>query len=140
MKNAKYNSLNHAKFIIKYHFIFSTKYRKKILNPLIDDLKLSFIRAENLSNNKWKIEIVEVDKDKSDHVHFLVSAVPQIAPVEIVHALKQISTYDLWHSKWFNYLRKFYWKAHHLWTRGYFCSTIGDVSSKTIINYIEKQG
>lgn len=140
MKISKYNSLNHAKFILKYHLIFSTKYRRRLLFPIINDLKTSFQRAETLSNKKWKIEIVEIDKNKADHIHFLVSAVPQISPFEIVHSLKQISTYDIWHSKWFNYLRKYYWKQHHLWTRGYFCSTIGDVSTKIIMDYIEKQG
>lgn len=140
MKESKYNSLNHVKFIIKYHIIFSTKYRKKLLLPLLEDLKLSFKRAEKLSYDKWKIEIVEVDKDKSDHIHFLISSTPQVSPSEIIHKLKQISTYDLWHSKWYSYLRKYYFKQHHLWTRGYFCSSIGEVSTKTIMAYIEKQG
>lgn len=29
---------------------------------------------------------------------------------------------------------------HHLWTRGYFCSTIGEVSEAKIKEYIENQG
>ena len=29
---------------------------------------------------------------------------------------------------------------HHLWTRGYFCSIIGDVSEQTLKHYIEHQG
>lgn len=59
---------------------------------------------------------------------------------DIVTSLKQISTYDLWKSN-YNHLRKYYWSGkHYLWTRGYFCSTIGDVSEKTLKNYIENQG
>jgi putative transposase len=39
------------------------------------------------------------------------------------------------------YLSKFYWSGkHYLWTRGYFCTTIGDVSEKTLQAYIENQG
>ena len=38
------------------------------------------------------------------------------------------------------YLKQFYWKKQVLWTGGYFCSTIGEVSEKTLIHYIETQG
>jgi len=39
------------------------------------------------------------------------------------------------------YLKKYYWKGKHiLWTHGYFCSTIGDVSEQTLKKYIENQG
>ena len=35
---------------------------------------------------------------------------------------------------------QFYWKARHLWTRGYFCSTVGNVSADTVHKYLERQG
>ena len=39
------------------------------------------------------------------------------------------------------YLKQFYWSGkHHLWTRGYFCSTIGEVSESKIKEYIKNQG
>lgn len=41
----KYDSYNHVKFSIKYHIILSVKYHRRILNPIIDDLKKSFDRA-----------------------------------------------------------------------------------------------
>lgn len=41
----KYNSYNCAKFSIKYHIILSVKYHRKMLTPIIDDLKKSFDRA-----------------------------------------------------------------------------------------------
>lgn len=54
--------------------------------------------------------------------------------------LKQFSTYNLW-KKHNQYLKQFYWSGkHHLWTRGYFCSTIGEVSEAKIKEYIENQG
>jgi putative transposase len=40
-----------------------------------------------------------------------------------------------------DYLRQFYWKNKRvLWTHGYFCSTIGDMSKETVKHYIENQG
>ena len=131
----KYKTLNHEKFKIRYHIIFSTKYRRKCLNEIRIDLLNSMKRAESLQN-KWKIEIMEIDKD---HIHFLISATPTNCIYKIIHSLKQISTYDMWklHHDW---LSKFYWKKHHLWTRGYFCTTIGEVSEEKIKHYIENQG
>lgn len=41
----KYNSYNHAKFSIKYHIILSVKYHRKMIAPIIDDIKASFERA-----------------------------------------------------------------------------------------------
>ena len=62
----KYKTLNHEKFKIRYHIIFSTKYRRKCLNEIKMDLLNSMKRAESLQN-KWKIEVMEIDKD---HIHF----------------------------------------------------------------------
>lgn len=135
----KYEHCNHEKYIMRFHIIFSTKYRKKLLYPIIDDLKESLKRAESMQN-KWTIEIMEVDKNMCDHIHFLIRATPTCRIVDIVHKLKQVSTYDMW-QKHYKYLSKWYWNGkHYLWTRGYFCSTIGEVSEKTLQNYIRNQG
>ncbi|MCK9577097.1 MAG: IS200/IS605 family transposase [Clostridia bacterium] len=133
---SRYNTLNHEKYRIQYHIIFSTKYRKKCLEPVKDDLLESMKRAESLQN-KWNIETMETDKD---HIHFLINASPVCMPADIIHSLKQVSTYDMWEKNG-DYMKKYYWsRKHYLWTRGYFISTIGDVSEKTVKNYIERQG
>ena len=36
-------------------------------------------------------------------------------------------------------LKKKYW-GQHMWGRGYFCGTVGEVDEETIRNYIENQG
>lgn len=144
-KQEIYSRRCHAKHRIFYHIIFSTKYRRKCLDSIINELKQSFKRAESMSNNLWTIEIAETDKEKIDHIHFLIKATPQIAPGDIIHKLKQISTYDMWHDdRCRGILSKYYWtkrnRNHVLWTHGYFCSSIGDASSETIRNYIATQG
>lgn len=131
---SQYNTLNHQKFRIRYHLIFSTKYRRKLLEPIHDDI-LRYMKSAETKD--FKIEIDETDKD---HIHLLIKATPNISPSKIVHKLKQISTFYVWQEHK-EYMKKFYWgKKHHLWTRGYFCSTIGNVSETTIINYIKNQG
>ena len=84
----------------------------------------------------FKIKEMEVDKD---HIHFMISSVPKISPLQIVRVLKQQSTIEIWklHK---NELKKQYWKENTFWTDGYFCSTIGEVSSETLKHYIRNQG
>ena len=121
---------NHAKYKIRYHIIFTTKYRKHLISPHIEELiKMSCRRTEDMYKN-FEIEIMEIDLQLKNHIHFLIKSSPQI------------TTYDIWHTDdtTTKYMRKFYWKQHHLWSKGYFCSSIGDACTETIKNYIESQG
>ena len=134
-----YKHRNHEKFKLQYHLIFSTKYRKKLLYPIIEDIKEYMKKAESVQNN-WCIKYLEIDTNMPDHIHFLIEGTPTCRISEIVHSLKQISTYEVWRNH-HDYMKKFYWSGkHNLWTRGYFCSTVGDVSSEVLKNYIESQG
>lgn len=136
MKLKEYDHSSHEKFIMRFHIIFSTKYRQKCLFGLEFNLKSYMELAEN-QQNKWWIETMEIDN--GDHIHLLIRSTPSVKPSDIVHKLKQVSTYYMWKNHR-NIMRNFYWKSHHLWTRGYFLSTIGDVSVETIKKYIESQG
>ncbi len=134
-----YEHLNHEKFKIRYHIIFSTKYRKKLLGGIVNDIKAYMRKAESMQT-RWYIEVMEIDRVKCDHIHFLIRATPTCAPFDIIHKLKQVSTYYAWHEH-FDYMGKWYWSGkHHLWTRGYFCSSVGDVSEETLKHYIKNQG
>lgn len=138
MKKLHTKTLNHEKFNIKYHIIFSTKYRRKFLNSLKEDL---FETLRKSSNGKlWEIEIMNIDKDKPDHIHLIISSAPSVSVSEIVHQLKQFSTYYMW-KKHPELLKKYYWSGkHYFWTRGCYCSSIGDASFKTVEKYILEQG
>lgn len=133
---SNYECFSHNKTKLRYHIIFSTKYRRKCLNQIHDDV----INVMNLAEQKTKtfhIELMELDKD---HIHFLIRINPNECISNVIHQLKQFSTYNLWknHNQ---YLKQFYWSGkHYLWTRGYFCSTIGEVSESKIKEYIENQG
>ena len=115
--------------------IFSTKFRRKCLEKIHDDVISSFKYAESKSN--FKILVMELDKD---HIHMLIEFKPKYSIEQVVSRLKQLTTNYLWKIQR-NYLKKYYWKQHNiLWTHGYFCSTIGDVSESTLKTYIENQG
>lgn len=115
-------SLNPCKFLIQYHFIFVCKYRRKVLNPI---RKSILNEMTNISlKYDFRIHTQEVDQD---HIHLLIETIPRISPSQICRVLKQESTINLWklHS---SYLSNFYWKEKTLWSDGWFCSTIGNVS------------
>jgi len=134
-----YDSLSHSKFKIRYHIIFSTKYRRKLLRwPFSDTIKAYMLLSQE-NQSDYKIELIEIDQSKPDHIHLLVQATPNIAPCDIIHKLKQFSTYMCYKNN-SGYMYKWYGIKHYLWTRGYFCCTIGDASISTIQKYIENQG
>lgn len=130
----KYDTYNHAKTYIRYHIIFSTKYRKDILGGLKDDLTIIFNDISSVSNFK----IIRMGFDGT-HVHLFIKSCPTFSILEIVRRLKQVSTRRIWKKRG-DYLKQFYWKKRHIWTNGYFCSTIGEISSDVVLEYIEKQG
>ena len=130
-----YKTYGHSKTNLKYHVIFSTKYRRKCLNDIRDNVLKSFKYAENISD--FSILTMEIDKD---HIHFLLEFKPSLSIEQVVIRMKQISTNYLYKTC-SSHLKQFYWGNENvLWTRGYFVSTIGEVSEKTLIHYIENQG
>jgi len=135
MKEDKYITYNHAKTRLRYHFIFSTKYRRKCLTEIHDIVIDAFKDAESKSH--FKILTMELDKD---HIHLLITFSPAYSIEQTVRRLKMLTTRYIY-EKAGSYLSKFYWKDKlTLWTHGYFCSTIGNVSEETLKHYIENQG
>lgn len=127
----RYTSNAHSKTHIIYHIILCTKYRRKCLDPIRENL---FEWTKSTEKMDYKIIEQEIDKD---HIHLLVQAKPSIAPFDIVYRLKQKTFYMAWKT-YPNYMKQYYWgNKHRLWSRGYFCSTIGEVSKQGIRYYIE---
>jgi len=49
--NKNYKSLNHSKFILTYHIIFTCKYRKKLLIKYGNDIKqIMFDISKNMTS------------------------------------------------------------------------------------------
>ena len=135
----QYDSHNHWKGLIQYHFIFSTKYRRNIFADSIFREKCKLLMQECSAKNNFELLVQEIDPLKPNHWHGLIKSTNFLSPAMIVNALKSYSTYHLW-KEYNSYLSKFYWKKHNLWTSGYFCSSIGNANDETIRNYIESQG
>ena len=82
-----YHTYNHAKTSLRYHMIFSTKYRRKCLEHIREIVIESFRYAESISH--FKILAMETDKD---HIHILVTFPPSYSIEQTVRRIKQVST------------------------------------------------
>ena len=122
----------HTQYDIKYHIVWITKYRYKVLSGKIAYRLRELLRQGCEARN---IIIVKGSISK-DHVHMLVSCPPNISVSDMMQYLKGRSSKKL--QEEFPELKKRYW-GQHLWATGYFCRTVGTVTDEIIKEYIEKQ-
>ena len=129
----KYNTLNNCQFLIQYHIIWCPKFRYNVLEEDIA-IDLKDILSKVSKNYNYEIKALEV---MPDHVHLFISTKPTVAPTDVVRTFKSISAIELFklHPK----LKSFYSRAGSLWSKGYFASTVGNVSEGTVKKYIEDQ-
>ena len=132
MSKDRYRRGAHTVLELQYHFVWKTKYGYPVLRQDIA-LRLRAIVSEVCKQHKLNIIRGNV---RANHVHILVNAPSYLSPAKIAQYLKGKSSYLL--QRDFPELKKRYW-GRHLWSRGYFCSTVGAVTEETVKKYIEEQ-
>jgi putative transposase len=102
---AEYRKSAHAIFDIKYHVVWITKYRYKVLRGRIAE------RARDLIRQICETRDVAIVRGavSPDHIHMLVSAPAHLAPAKLVQYIKGRSSRRLQDE--FPELRKRYWGA-----------------------------
>jgi putative transposase len=128
-----YRMTSHTKFDNKYHLVWITKYRKKILKGEIGVRCRDIIRQ---ICEKFEVDIIR-GNIAPDYIHILVSIPPQYSVSKVVQNLKRKTSRKL--QEEFRELRKEYW-GRHFWAIGYFSVTSGNITDEMIIKYIEEQG
>jgi putative transposase len=73
---------------------------------------------------------------RPDHVHLLLDVPPKWSPSRVMQAIKGTTSHHLLQDH--RRLRKEFW-GRHLWARGYFVATTGNVSDEMVAQYIENQ-
>ena len=127
----EYRKGSHTVYDIQYHLVWATKYRYQVMRGEVAERTRELIRQTCMSRD---IKILSGVVAK-DHIHLLVSCPPALSPAKIVQYLKGRSSRLL--QQEFSHLRKRYW-GQHLWARGYFCATTGNVTTEQINQYIAK--
>ena len=120
----------HTVYNIQYHLVWVTKCRHKVLRGEVAGRTRELIRQGCMSR---EIRILKGHVSQ-DHVHLLVSSPPMLSPAKIVQYLKGRSSRML--QQEFSHLKNRYW-GQHLWARGYFCGTTGEITTEQIKEYIE---
>jgi len=115
---------------VGYHLIWCPKYRRKVLTGDIEKRlkELLLIKSQDIA---VKIEQMEV---MPDHVHIFVKTDPTNSPHYIVQQLKGYTSRLL--RQEFVSLKS---RLPTLWTRSYFCESVGHISESTVKRYIENQ-
>lgn len=121
-----------SRYDLKYHLVWVTKYRKPVLTGVVGTRVRDLVREVCRTND---IEILQ-GSVSADHVHVLLSCPPTISPSKIMQYIKGKSSRKLMAE--FKHIQKQYW-GRHLWARGYFVATSGNVTDEAIADYIKGQ-
>ena len=109
---------------INYHMVWSVKYRRKVLNPEIEEYLKELV--QQIAEDKgFTVHLFECGE--GDHVHCFVSAPPKLSITAIVKYLKGITGRKLFER--FPEIRDQLWKGE-LWNHSYYVETIGSVSEE----------
>lgn len=128
-----YRRSSHTIYDIKYHIVWITKYRKPILRGPIG------YRIKELISQICRANDVEIIKGhvSKDHIHLFVSVPPNISVSKLVQWLKGKTSYKMLSEN--KVLSKEFW-GRHMWARGYFVASSGNITDEVIMQYIEEQG
>lgn len=127
----QYDTGKHCVFYHRYHIVWSTKYRFKVLHG---DLRLRIRDIIRLVCAENGVAIVK-GVLSSDHVHMFVSVPPKLAISDLVRKMKGRSSRKI--QQEFPHIRKRYW-GRRFWGRGYFSTTSGAITQDTVLQYLEK--
>ena len=125
-----YSTGSHTRFYHRYHVVWATKYRHKVLHGAMRERIREIIRQ---SCAEMGVHIVKGVLAR-DHVHMFISVPPQIALSKVMQRIKGRSSRRV--QMEFPELRKRYW-GRRFWARGYFSTTSGNVTDDIILQYLE---
>lgn len=127
----QYNTGKHCVFYHRYHLVWSTKYRYKLLTGPLR------VRVRDICRQVCGENGVETLRGvlSCDYVHMFVSVPPKIAIADLVRRMKGRSSYRV--QREFPYIRKRY-RGQRFWGGGYFSTTNGAITEDVVLQYLEK--
>ena len=120
---------------LKYHVVLTTKYRKPVLLGIEQSVYQAFRQVESVSD----FTILDLNVEDGTHVYLAIKMSPRFSVDSMMNRIKGLTLHYLWQEE-ASHLAKFYSGAKRkLWHDSHFCTTLGDVSKDTVLNYIKKQ-
>ena len=130
----KVRKASHCTYRIRYHMVFVTKYRKKLLSKEIFDF-MKFV-CEGISE-RYYLYFDALGTDE-DHLHLVVEGAPRYSPSRIMQICKSLLAKLTFRQ--FPELRKELWGGE-FWSDGGHIDTVGDGRGlDEVKNYVLKQG
>ena len=117
---------------LKYHIVWTTKYRYKVLAGDVGLRTRELLREIALSQEM----VIHAGSVNRDHIHLLISIPPQLSVSRAVQFMKGKSSHRLLSE--YALLKKRYW-GQHLWARGYWVCSSGNVTDEMWKEYIKNQ-
>lgn len=131
-----YIRTRHSVYMLTYHMIFVTKWRKPAISDEIGGFLVA--NARRLCSG-YGGELISGETDK-DHIHLLVSLPPSACVQTIIRNLKtQLSKEVHAHKDYGPYVKKYLYGNAPFWSDSYFVASTGSVSLETVKSYIEGQ-
>ena len=132
MRTMSYRKGSHTVYDIKYHVVWITKYRKPVLRGEIAIHLRDLVRQTCATLDVYILS----GHVAHDHIHLLLSVPPNVAVSDLMHRLKGRTSRLLLQA--FSELKRQFW-GQHMWARGYFVASSGNVTDEVIKAYIEAQ-
>lgn len=129
----KLDTNNHSVFLLYYHLVLVTKYRRPVIdNEISNYAKLNFERIAK----SYHITLVEWNHDK-DHIHIMFKAQPKTELTKFINAYKSASSRLI--KRDFPTVKQFLWKEM-FWSKSFCLLTTGGAPIDVIKKYIQNQG
>ena len=126
----QYARSSHCVYYHRYHLVWATKYRYKVLFGDVR-FRVRAICRQVCGENGVDILHGVISRD---HVHMFVSVPPKLAVSDLVRKMKGRSSYRI--QREFPALRKRYW-GRRFWGRGYFSTTNGAITEDIVLQYLD---
>ena len=125
-----YSHASHSAFHHRYHIVWSTKYRYRVLQG---DLRLRIRDIIKQTCGELGVRILK-GALSTDHVHMFVEIPPKLSVSDFVRRVKGRSSHRV--QREFSWLKRHYW-GQRFWARGYFSTTSGNITDDVILQYLE---
>ena len=129
----EFNHKSHSVYLLTYHIVFVTKYRRPVISDEIGDYMKN--HAAYLCG-RFGCEMISAETDR-DHIHMLISMPPEIAPSQLVAVLKTQLSREI-RMAFSEEVKKQLWE-NAFWSSSYFIATTGTTVLEKVQEYILSQ-
>lgn len=129
----EFDSGAHSKYLLYYHLVCVTKYRRKVINESI----LPFIVRALRDVGKAHGVGIEQFSAEADHIHVMITAKPTTNLVKFIQSFKSASSRNVFQAS--PSLKQVLYGGH-FWSPSYCLLTTGGAPIDIIRAYIEHQG